>query len=273
MAAPKVLEILQLFTVEAPRWRVERIAEKMRVSTSTAYRCVAELVRSGFLQPVSGGAYVLGPAFAEYDLRMRLSDPLLRAGIPHLRHLRHALGEQRTTAVLARFYRDRVMFVHIERASEMPSEPGRGQQISLFSRAAIARAVLFALPDRILRTLYQRHPGEIAVAGLGETQRDFRAHVKALRDRGWASAKSAVVAGRLGVAAPVVSDGAVRGSLGVSLPESLPDPEIERVARLVVDEASRVAADLHQHDADAPRLLGRLARGGRDPGSQGAFLQ
>lgn len=272
MAAPKVLEILQLFTVEAPRWRVERIAERMRVSSSTAYRCVAELVKSGFLQPVSGGAYVLGPAFAEYDLRMRLSDPLLRAGLPHLRRLRRALDEARTTAVLARYYRDRVMFVHIERASDVPNEPGRGQQISLFSRAAIARAVLFALPDRVLRTLYQRHPGEISVAGLGDTPRGFRAHIKALRERGWASANSAVVAGRVGIAAPVVSDGMVRGSLGVSLPEPLPDAEIARIAAVVVGEAARVAAELSQDDADVPRLLGRHAMGGPDPG-QGAFLQ
>jgi DNA-binding IclR family transcriptional regulator len=88
MAAPKVLEILLLFTVDAPRWRVDRIAARMGVSTSTAYRCVAELVRTGFLQPVSGGAYVLGPAFSEFDLRMRLSDPLLHAARQHMEALR-----------------------------------------------------------------------------------------------------------------------------------------------------------------------------------------
>src|SRR5512137_3122243 len=85
MPAPKLLEIFQLFTVDAPRWRVDRIAERMGISTSTAYRCIAELVRAGFLQPVSGGAYVLGPAFTEFDRRMRLSDPLLRAARPHMR--------------------------------------------------------------------------------------------------------------------------------------------------------------------------------------------
>lgn len=272
MAAPKVLEILQLFTVEAPRWRVDRLAEQMGVSSSTAYRCVAELVRTGFLQPVAGGAYVLGPAFAEYDLRMRLSDPLLRAGLPHLRRLRRALDEKRTTAFLARYYRDRIMFVHIERAGDMPSEPGRGQQISLFSRAAVARAVLFALPDRMLRTLYQRHPAEISVAGLGESSRDFRAHVKQLRERGWATARSAVVAGRVGIAAPVVSEGAVRGSLGVSLPEPLADAEIQRIAPAVVAEAARIAADLGRDADDAPRLLGRHASGASRT-AQGVPLQ
>jgi DNA-binding IclR family transcriptional regulator len=259
MAGPKVLEILQLFTVDAPRWRVDRIAARMRVSTSTAYRCVADLVRVGFLQPVSGGAYVLGPAFTEFDLRMRMSDPLLRAAGPHMRRLHAMLGPQ-TTTVLARYYRDCVMFAHIERGRDAPSSHGRGQQISLFSRAAMSRAVLFALPDRVLRGLYQAHASEIDVAGLGSDQREFRAHIKALRERGWTFAKSIVVAGRIGIGAPVVCDGIVRGSMGVSLPEPIADSEIERIGLIVMKQANRVGAELSKDAPDVPRLLGRRPR-------------
>jgi DNA-binding IclR family transcriptional regulator len=256
MAAPKVLEILLLFTVDAPRWRVERIAARLGVSTSTAYRCVADLARAGFLQPVSGGAYVLGPAFTELDLRMRLSDPLLRAARPHMAQLRDELGEETTTA-LARYYRDRVMFVHLDRARDMPNAPVRGQQISLFSPAAIARAMLFALPDRALRTLYQRHAADVAAQGLGDDARDFRARIKALRERGWATADSAVVKGRIGVAAPVVCDGVVRGSMGVSLPAPLSDREIERIGAIVVQHANLAGAQLGEDEPDVPRLLSR----------------
>lgn len=256
MAAPKVLEILQLFTVETPRWRVDRIADRMRVSASTAYRCVAELVRAGFLQPVSGGAYVLGPAFIEFDLRMRLSDPLLHVATPYMRRLQGQLGAN-AAAVLARYYRDCVMFVHIERGRDASGGYGRGQQIPLFSPAAMARAVLFALPDRVLRGLYQRHVQDIAAAGLGETPREFRALVKAQREQGWTAARSIVVAGRVGIAAPVVCHGTVRGSFGVSLPEPLSQREVERIGRLIVHEADLVAAQLTRDAPDVPRLLGR----------------
>jgi DNA-binding IclR family transcriptional regulator len=256
MAAPKVLEILLLFTVDAPRWRVDRIAARLGVSTSTAYRCVADLARAGFLQPVSGGAYVLGPAFTELDLRMRLSDPLMRAARPHMAQLRDALGAETTTA-LARYYQDRVMFVHIDRARDTPNTPVRGQQLSLFSPAAIARAMLFPLPDRVLRTLYQRHAADIAAQGLGDDAREFRAHIKALRERGWATADSAVVKGRVGIAAPVVCEGAVRGSLGVSLPAPLSDREIERIGPIVVQHANLAGAQLHADEPDVPRLLSR----------------
>jgi DNA-binding IclR family transcriptional regulator len=260
MSVPKVLEILQLFTVDAPRWRVDKIAERMMVSSSTAYRCVAELVRAGFLQPVSGGAYVLGPAFSEFDLRMRLSDPLLRAARPHLHHLHTMLAPQATT-VLARYYRDCIMFADIERGRDGPTSHGRGQQISLFSAAAMARAVLFALPDRVLRGLYQRHAAEIAESGLGADPREFRANIKALRERGWTFARSIVVAGRVGIGAPVMYDGTVRGSMGVSLPEPMTDAEIQRIGALVLKEARKVGAELSKDTADVPRLLGRVTAG------------
>lgn len=253
---PKVLEILQLFTVSDPRWRVDRIAERLSVSPSTAYRCVGALVRSGFLQPVSGGGYVLGPAFIEYDQRMRLSDPLLQAAMPHMRRLHAETGPQ-TTIVLARHYGDCVMFAHIERGRDAPPIHDRGQKISLFSPAATARAVLFALPDRVLRGLYRRHGIEIADSGLGSDAREFRARIKALRERGWVLARSVFAAGRIGIAAPIACESAVCGSLAVSVPEETEPSEIERIAGMTVREANLVAAQHIRATSGVSRLLGR----------------
>lgn len=257
MAAPKVLEILQLFTMEAPRWRVERIAERMGVSSSTAYRCVAELVRGGFLEPVAGGAYVLGPAFIEFDRRMRSSDPLLRAAVPRMDRLGLAMGPAATT-VLSRYYRDYVMFVHIERGRDAPiGSYDRGQPIELFSPAAAARAVLMALSDRALRGLYRLRPNEIAAAGLGQSAREFRAAIKAMRSVGWVAGRSVLVAGRFGIGAPIVVHDEVRGSLTVSIPEPASTAEIEHIGRRVLREARSIAAELADDDSEAPRLLGR----------------
>jgi DNA-binding IclR family transcriptional regulator len=257
MAAPKVLEVLQLFTVDAPRWRVERIAQQMGISPSTAYRCVAELVRAGFLEPVAAGAYVLGPAFVEYDRRMRLSDPLLRVAVPRMRHVGLAIGSAATT-VMSRYYRDCVMFVHIDAGRDAP--PGcyeRGQTISLFSPGPAARAVLMAFPDRALRTLYRARAQDIAAAGLGETARDFKAAVRKWSACGWVFGPSTLRPGRIGIGAPVVAKGAVVGSLTTSLPEPTSRAEIDRVGALVMHEANAIGAALADDDAEAPRLLRR----------------
>lgn len=270
MATPKVLEILQLFTLEAPRWRVERIAQQMGISSSTAYRCVAELVRAGFLEPVAGGAYVLGPAFIEFDRRMRLSDPLLRAALPRMHGIGLAIGPTATT-VLSRYYRDRVMFVHIERGRDAP--PGcyeRGQTISLFSRGPAARAALMAFSDRALRGLYRSRAQDVAAAGLGATAHEFRAAVKAWRAVGWVYGPSTLVPGRIGIGAPVVVNGAVIGSLTTSLPEPASGSEIERVGALVAREANLIANDLAADEPEAPRLLRRRID---TPAEQTAVLQ
>jgi DNA-binding IclR family transcriptional regulator len=257
MATPKVLEILQLFTVEAPRWRVERIAQQMGISSSTAYRCVAELVRAGFLEPIAGGAYVLGPAFMEFDRRMRLSDPLLRAALPRMHGIGLAMGPKSAT-VLSRYYRDSVMFVHIERGRDAPPRCyERGQTISLFSHGPAARAALMAFSDRALRGLYRARAQEVAAAGLGATAREFRAAVNAWRAVGWVSGPSILVPGRIGIGAPVVVNGAVLGSLTVSLPEPASRAEVERVGALVVNEANLIAKGLSEDEPEAPRLLRR----------------
>ncbi len=244
----------------------------MGVSTSTAYRCVADLVGIGLLQPVSGGAYVLGPAFSEFDLRMRLSDPLLRAARPHMAKLRDVLGRETTTA-LARYDQDRVMFVHLDRARDIPNGPVRGQQISLFSPAAIARAMLFALPDRVLRTLYQRHAADVAAQGLGDDAREFRAHVRALRERGWATAD----VGRRRGARRHRRAGGLRRHGARQHGREPPRAAVRRRDRAHRRDrrAARrpVAAQLREDDPDVPRLLGRRPSTPSTPYQSGAPLQ
>jgi uncharacterized protein YcsI (UPF0317 family) len=61
----------------------------------------------------------------------------------------------------------------------------------------------------------------------------------------------------VGIAAPVVCAGAVRGSLGVSLPGPLSDREVERIGAIVVQHANLAGAQLHADEPDVPRLLSR----------------
>jgi DNA-binding IclR family transcriptional regulator len=103
--------------------------------------------------------------------------------------------------------------------------------------------------------------------------RGTRARIKALRERGWATAASAVVAGRVAIAAPVVCDGTVRGSMAVSLSEPLSAAEIERIGAIVVQQANLVAARLREDDPDVPRLLGRRPSTPSTPYRSGATLQ
>ena len=111
----RILHVLQLFETRAV-WTVEEIAAEMAMSKSSSYRDVQEMVQAGFLAPVVGGGYVLGPAFIQYDRLVRASDPLIRLGAPIMRRLLEATT-QRAVAVLSRRYREQVMCVHQELGS------------------------------------------------------------------------------------------------------------------------------------------------------------
>ena len=80
----KLLNALALFTFDAPEWTVEAAAKALDVSGSTAYRYFSSLTKAGFLDPISGGRYVLGPAIIAYDRQIRHQDPLLRVSRPAL---------------------------------------------------------------------------------------------------------------------------------------------------------------------------------------------
>jgi DNA-binding IclR family transcriptional regulator len=258
--AAKLLEVLGLFSSEEPVWRVEHVAAALRVSQSTAYRHVAQLVRAGFLDPVAGGGYVLGPAFVEFDRRIRLSDPLLQAAKTQIARLRKAVGT-RASIVLARYYRDRVMCIHIEHATPEAAQVSyeRGLPMSPF-RGATSKAILASLPDRVLRRLYRTRAPEIATAGMGQDWKTFSAALRDIRDAGYAITRSEVARGRVGVAAPILADGAVLGSLSVVVAaRGLTEQETADFAESVVLAAGRISTALARSHLGPPRLVARRA--------------
>jgi DNA-binding IclR family transcriptional regulator len=69
----RVLGILDLFTPDTPVWTVDALVEYLSLGRATIYRYVKALCDAGFLVPVAGAGYVLGPRFIEFDRSIRLS--------------------------------------------------------------------------------------------------------------------------------------------------------------------------------------------------------
>jgi DNA-binding IclR family transcriptional regulator len=209
---------------------------------------------------VAGGGYVLGPAFVEFDRRIRLSDPLLQAAKPQVARLRKAVGA-RASIVVARYYRDRVMCIHIDHANPAAAQVSyeRGLPMSPF-RGATSKAILASLPDRVLRRLYRTRAQEIATAGMGRDWRTFSAALRVIRDAGYAITRSEVARGRVGIAAPILVDGGVLGSLSVVVTErGLTASETVRFAGSVVLTAGRISTALARSHLGPPRLVARRA--------------
>ena len=237
----RVLRILRLFE-ERHVWSVEAIAAEMGTSTSSSYRDVQELIQSGFLAPVVGGGYVLGPAFGRFDWLVRRGDPLIRLSAPRMRELLDATT-QRAVAVLSRRYRDQVMCVHQE-AGSAPHPITlyeRGVAMPLFT-GATSKAILAHLGERTLRRIYLDYEEEVRRTLNCASWREFRDQLEAIRRAGIAVTLSEVAEGRVGIAAPIFASKQVIG--GLSLVVHQPDYEGERFQEAVGDTARDISAAL-----------------------------
>ncbi|GGF68348.1 hypothetical protein GCM10007301_30030 [Azorhizobium oxalatiphilum] len=250
-----ILSILHLFDVETPNWTVEEIAQELGISVRTAYRNVRELVQSGFLDPISGASYVLGPAFISFDRVIRQSDPLIHIASPGMRRLLEEADQEAAVIVFRRF-RDRMMSVHILEgdAPHLPPSYERGAAMSLFLGAP-AKVILAFLPDRAMRALYQRHEETLRAAGV-ESWDNMKAQLRAIRRAGYAMTEAEVGAGRVGIAAPILRGDQVVASLSIVLAAASlhrDQNKMRRFADAVQREAKDISLLLEGQDAHAAR--------------------
>jgi DNA-binding IclR family transcriptional regulator len=235
-SADKLLNVLGLYTVDRSVWCAEEAAAELGVSMSTAYRYFNALVARGLLDRVTRNRYVLGPAFIEYDFKIRSADPILKVAQPVMSDLLRNAGGP-AAVLLCRLYRQRVMCIHQEtnRPGEQISSYERGRPRPMV-RGATSKIILAHLSPRALAAIWRDHRAEIAEAGLGSTLDEFRAALKLLRRNGFCVTRGEVDGGRIGIAAPIF-DGSDRivGSLSiVVLAAETSDRVISRLAALVV---------------------------------------
>ncbi len=189
-----MLELLNVFTTAASAWSTEDLIRFSGASRSTCYRYIKTLQDAGFLTPVGGGAWMLGPRIIELDRTMRLCDPVTIGGGPAMRRVAQETGH---SALLCVLFSSTVMCVDDVPAPGAP--PGlfsRGQRRPLSSGAA-SKA--------------------IAAAGLGADWDAFRVALRAIRKAGHCITIGEFRPGILGIAAPLFNaEGDVLGSLGIA---------------------------------------------------------
>jgi DNA-binding IclR family transcriptional regulator len=250
----RVLGILDLFTPETPVWTVDMLVERLALGRATIYRYIRALCDAGFLVPVSGAGYVLGPRFIEFDRSIRLADPLLHIVPPVMAELRDVVNGGQ---LLCAFYGLRVLTVLQDKtdpAITMSME--RGRPFPLF-QGSPSRVILAHLPTYQLRNLALSHQAEIAAAGLGENWAEFRDGLRAIRKTGYLVA-SDIDKALVGISAPIFhAPGAVAASLClVRLRENVSEADAASLGRLAVNACQRISAELYRFrpggDAGAP---------------------
>ena len=245
-SANRVLGILDLFTPEKPAWTVEMLQEELGQARATIYRYLRDLTDSGFLVAVSGGQYVLGPRFIEFDRQIRICDPLIQVAVPIMAEIRDIVAGGQ---LLCTFYGDRVMTVHRDQSDpnvvkHMSME--RGKPFPLF-RGSPSKTILANLSNYQLKNVYLLHEQAIREEGLGDSWSEFLANMKKIRrNKYWIA--SDIDTTLIGVSAPIFSSpNAISGALClVRHKKDASEVDLAMLGELAVKAADRITEGLQQ---------------------------
>ncbi len=154
----RVLAVLEVFSEERLEWTPDELMKELGYSRPTLYRYLKSLKDAGFLMPTGHGGFTLGPKVVEMDYLMRKSDALVLRGLPHLKDL---IKTYSCTALLVRWYGNRILCVASESSTKNPlSSYPRGRPMPL-GRGAITRSIMASLPRQRLMPLIESNLADL----------------------------------------------------------------------------------------------------------------
>lgn len=239
----KVLAVLEVFSEDRLEWTPEELMEELGYSRPTLYRYLKTLKEAGLLTSMPNTGFTLGPKVVEMDYLMRKSDRLIINGSAHLKNL---TSKYSCTALLVRWYGNRLLCVDSDTSTKNPlSSYPRGRPMPL-GRGAIARSIMAFLPRRHLVPLVERTMEDLRAVGLGNSVEDVMEQLKKVRKAGVSVAYGEVTPGVVGIAAPVFDAGrSPVASVCVTIAGNLVDgAAIERIAADVKATARIVSESL-----------------------------
>jgi DNA-binding IclR family transcriptional regulator len=199
----RVLAVLDVFSEARLEWMPEDLMKELGYSRPTLYRYLKILKEAGFLMSTRNAGVTLGPKVVELDYLTRRSDALVHHGLPYLKDLTQQYS---CTAMLLRWYGNKILCVVSESSSKNPvSSYPRGRPMPL-GRGAIARSIMAFLPKRQMLPLIERNLDDLKSLGLGDTAEDVQKSLKKIRRAGFSVAYGEVTPGAVGIAAPVFDD-------------------------------------------------------------------
>lgn len=239
----RVLAVLEVFTEDRLEWTPEQLMEELGYSRPTLYRYLKTLKEAGLLSSMPNAGFTLGPKVVEMDYLLRQSDPLILKGERHLTELTEAFS---CTALLVRWYGNRILCVDSRCSTENPlSSYPRGRPMPM-GRGAIARSIIAFLPRRHILPRIEASLEDLRSVGLGTTAEEIHDSLKKARRAGYAVARGEVTPGVVGIAAPVFDAGqSPIASLCVTIAGALVDAkDIENIGARVRAAAGALSEEL-----------------------------
>lgn len=236
----RVLAVLDMFSETRLVWTFEALMTELGYSRPTLYRYLKTLKDAGLLTSTHGAGYMLGPRIVELDYLVRKSDALVLTGVSHLRDL---VARRPSTALLARWYGNKLLCVISESSTDrVTSSYPRGRPMPL-GRGAIARSIMAHLPRTHVTRLIRLNYDELRSVGLGASEGEMRRNILRVRKTGYAVAHGEVTPGAIGVASAILdASGHPIASCGVVVAGNLvTGAMIDGIGEKVRDAAAKIS--------------------------------
>ncbi|PWJ55347.1 transcriptional regulator, IclR family [Quadrisphaera granulorum] len=227
---------------------MEEIAVRTGIPPSSAYRYVARLAASGYLEE-QRGRYTTGPAVLALAGRYVVQPFLAQIGPAYLRDLVRQLGE--TVVMLVRVGSQAVCLRKAEPEKALIYSFAVDELLPLHAGAGQRVLLAWAPPpvvEQVLSGPLPRYtPATLDAASL-------RADLATTRQRGWATSRGELDPGSFSLAVPVTFRGEVVCSLNAAGPDVRCDTPawITRATSALLSTASALSAALQEWSPSAP---------------------
>jgi IclR family KDG regulon transcriptional repressor len=242
----RALSILQLFSVESPRWSVVELSTKVQLPVSTTYRLLSTLESRNFIRyRQTTGKYEIGLACLQVASALRPQLDLTQEAAPYLEELRKSFKETVHLAILVD-----MQVVYLEKLPGLHPIVLMGSRVGSVSPAyctGLGKAMLAFLPpdevDRHFHTtgLISFTPNTIVDVGT------LHVELEKVRRMGYALDQEEHEPQVVCVAAPILNhSGVVLAAISVSGPaqrmySAINEGDVcERVTKAAKDIAARV---------------------------------
>ena len=228
---------LLLMIADRGELRADELGAALEMPTSTVYRYLRTLGEFGFVDR-QGGRFRIGPRLVIGAGALVTTERLIRHADPVLQELAAMSGE--TAIVMRRVALDAYLVHQVEAPQGLRVTLDPETRVPLWS-GVFGRVLLAWAPDDVVGAALV---AEAAADGAGSVDAMARrAGLAALVRAGVAHGLDELVAGSLGVAAPILADDGIVGAVGVVGPAFRCDEAYVERVRLALPRAARAIAD------------------------------
>jgi len=240
----KGLNILETFTPENPKLKLQELTLRMGLPKTTVFRLLHTLTALNYVRfDTKTREYFLGPKVMSLGYTTLASLDLREIAQPYLEELSQLSGQNVNLGIL-----DGTEVVYIERITKkhlISSDRTVGSRVSVYE-TAIGRAILAHLNREKFEEIWSEllaDPG--ALKHFGKRPEQFLAMLEEVRQNGYSVSNEEFIAGIRGIAAPILSaTGTVEAAINMPVFTKTVSQKqlIKRYAPMLIDTANRISA-------------------------------